>query len=183
MGDIRPDFEEKRQEILKACKKVHEKEQEEVVETIGKENVQLVLCFRLNEQLYGVEIEQIREIAKNVEIYPVPGTKEFVLGVINIRGEICAVIDPLMRLGKGRVQIGNNNMSKELIVFKNLGDSLAIVVDEVTDLIETQISLDTNTSSIIKGKAKTLEGNDKEKIIGILDPEKLFFDFETQEDI
>lgn len=181
MGDIRPDFEEKRQEILKACKKVHEKEQEEVVETIGKENVQLVLCFRLNEQLYGVEIEQIREIAKNVEIYPVPGTKEFVLGVINIRGEICAVIDPLMRLGKGKIKIEDNNASKEVIIFKNLGEPLAIVVDEVTDLIEAHISLDTNTLGIVKGKAKILKEQGKENIVGILDPEKLFFNHEISE--
>jgi len=181
MGKIDPNLEEKRQDILKACKEAHEKEQEGALEDVVSDNVQLVLCFTLAGQKYGIEIEEIREIAKNVEIYPVPGTKDFVLGVINIRGEVCAVIDPLMRLGRGKININKNKHTSEIIIFKNLGDSLAIVVDEVSDLIETQVSLDKNTSGIIKGKAKVIEGKDKEVIIGILDPERLFFDQNDKE--
>jgi len=177
MGKIDPGFEETRQQILKACEEAHEKEQKELLDDIGIDGAQLVLCFSLAGQIYGIELEEIREIAKNAEIYPVPGTKEFVLGVINIRGEICAVIDPLIRLGKGKI---NDNSSKEIIIFKNLGEPLAIAVDEVTDLIEMQISLDPNTSGIIKGKAKIIEGKDKEEIVGILDPERLFFDHDIQ---
>jgi len=181
MGKIDPNLEKKRQDILKACKEAHEKEQEEVLEEVGSDNVQLVLCFALAGQKYGIEIEEIREIAKNIEIYPVPGTKDFVLGVINIRGEICAVVDPLMRLGRGKMSIAKDRHLSEIIIFKNLGDPLAIAVDEVSDLIETNVSLDPNTSGVIKGKAKIIEGKNKEVLIGILDPERLFFDQNDRE--
>ncbi|GEM_PF-932080 len=177
MGKIDPGFEETRQQILKACEEAHEKEQEKILEDSGENNAQLVLCFSLAGQIYGIEIEEVREIAKNVEIYPVPGTKEFVLGVINIRGEICVVIDPLIRLGRGRIDIDKDKLIFEIIIFKNLGDPLGIVVDEVCDLVETRVSLDdSNLSSIIKGKAKIIDSKNEEKVIGILDPEKLFFD-------
>lgn len=52
-----------------------------------------VLCFYLGEQEYATDITQVREVLDLAPITFIPHTPEFVLGVINLRGQIIAVVD------------------------------------------------------------------------------------------
>jgi purine-binding chemotaxis protein CheW len=52
-----------------------------------------VLTFKLEGELYGVDILRIQEI-KDVEAYtPIPNTPDWALGVINLRGSVVPVFD------------------------------------------------------------------------------------------
>ena len=52
-----------------------------------------VLEFLLGDESYGIEATFVREVYPLKELTPLPGTPSFVLGVINVRGEILSVVD------------------------------------------------------------------------------------------
>lgn len=52
-----------------------------------------VVEFDLAGERYGVELTSVREVCLLKELTPVPGTPSFILGIINLRGEIRTVID------------------------------------------------------------------------------------------
>lgn len=54
--------------------------------------------FRLNEQLFGIEILYVREINKQLDITPVQHAPEYIRGLINLRGQIVTVLDINKRL-------------------------------------------------------------------------------------
>lgn len=64
------------------------------------EFVQLVV-FQLGQELYGAEINAVREVvpASEYRITPVPRTPRFLQGVTNLRGKVIPVIDLRLRLG------------------------------------------------------------------------------------
>ena len=52
-----------------------------------------VLGFALGEECYGVETRQVREVVGLGEVTPVPSTPDFLLGVVNLRGQLLPVLD------------------------------------------------------------------------------------------
>jgi len=49
--------------------------------------------FRLGEERYGINVMSVKEVLRYIEITPVPGTPQFVIGIINLRGNVVTVID------------------------------------------------------------------------------------------
>jgi purine-binding chemotaxis protein CheW len=63
---------------------------EEVVET----GAQLVIVeFRLAKERYAIEQKHVREVSRVSELTTLPGTPGFVVGIINVRGQLLCVID------------------------------------------------------------------------------------------
>ena len=52
-----------------------------------------VLEFDLAYERYGFELAYIREVCPLAELTPLPGTPDFVLGIVNVRGRVVSVID------------------------------------------------------------------------------------------
>lgn len=57
-----------------------------------------VTVFRLGDQSYGAPVMEIRQIVESAELTRVPRTSQAVDGVIDLRGEIIAVINPRKHL-------------------------------------------------------------------------------------
>lgn len=51
------------------------------------------LTFTLGKESYGVDVLHVQEIIQYPEISPVPGSPVYVLGIINLRGEVITVCD------------------------------------------------------------------------------------------
>jgi purine-binding chemotaxis protein CheW len=81
---------EKKQQLLKARARELARDSEKE-KTVGEfiEVVEFLLAY----EKYGIESSYIREIYPLRELTPVPCTPSFVLGIINVRGEIISVID------------------------------------------------------------------------------------------
>ena len=56
-------------------------------------NIKQILTFSIAEELYGIDVTQVREILSMQKITPVPGASEHMLGIINVRGSIVPVLD------------------------------------------------------------------------------------------
>jgi purine-binding chemotaxis protein CheW len=57
------------------------------------------VTFRLGEEKYGINVMQVQEVLRVTEIAPVPGAPSYVLGIINLRGNVVTVIDMRNRFG------------------------------------------------------------------------------------
>ena len=66
-------------------------------EAIAAEEAQLVV-FSLGREEFAVEVTQVREIMRMEEITRMPKTPAYVEGIINLRGQIIAVIGLADRL-------------------------------------------------------------------------------------
>jgi purine-binding chemotaxis protein CheW len=56
-------------------------------------NTITVLTFYMGQELYGVDIERVKETKGTTRATPIPNSAHFVAGVINLRGEIVPVAD------------------------------------------------------------------------------------------
>ena len=96
------------------------------------------LTFLLAEEEYGLEILKVREIIGIMDITKVPQTRDFVQGVINLRGKVIPVID--LRLQFGLEQAAYNDQTCIIVV--DVGMLMGIIVDtvqEVHHIPETEI--------------------------------------------
>jgi len=48
------------------------------------------LTFKLDEEIFALDVAKVREILEESSITKVPQTPEFMRGVINLRGSVCA---------------------------------------------------------------------------------------------
>ena len=93
--------------------------------------IQLV-SFKIGEEEFGVPISQVKEIVRLVHITPVPKAPSFIEGVVNLRGQILAVIDLAKRLqlkGKPRSE------KTRIIVVELNNNTVGMIVDEVSEVL------------------------------------------------
>ncbi len=139
------------------------------------------LTFALNEEEYGVEILKVKEIIGIMGITTVPQTPEYMKGVINLRGKVIPIID--LRL---KFTMPEEEHTKETciivvevhtsligIVVDSVSEVLYIKGDEIEDAPSFGQEIDT---AFIMGLGKA-----KEKIIILLDIEKVLSDKELEE--
>jgi purine-binding chemotaxis protein CheW len=90
------------------------------------------LTFLLGAEEYAVAIERVREVMKSPPVTEVPRAPPHVLGVVTVRGEVVAVIDPRRRLGlPGLAPEGN-----ERVIIVDAGDGpCGILVDRVASVV------------------------------------------------
>ena len=91
------------------------------------------LTFQLGAEEYGLEILKVREIIGMMKITAVPRTPEFVLGVINLRGNVIPVIDLRKKFGMEAVEQTEETC---VIVVDVEGLETGIVVDRVSDVLD-----------------------------------------------
>lgn len=124
----------------------------------GASDVMGVLLFRLADEWYGVRVEDVREIYQEYDITPIPCVPGFILGVVNIRGEIISVTNlaALMRLGALTV----DTESAPAIIVHNGEVTTAVVVDEIADIADVpRDSVEPPLSTMDKAQAEFIAGS------------------------
>lgn len=98
--------------------------------------IQLV-CFKLANEEYAVDITNVQEVIRVHTITPIPQTPPFVLGVINIRGNIVPVFDPRKAFHLTEKPFDEQTKIMVLDVF---GTRFSMIVDEILDNIKIESS-------------------------------------------
>lgn len=93
-----------------------------------------VITFRLNEELIGINISDITKITKDVEITPVPKTKNYILGVMNLRGNIIPVVS-LKKMFKFEDKEQDYDHPIVIVVESELGQ-IGITVDNIEGAVK-----------------------------------------------
>ena len=88
--------------------------------------------FRLAGELYGVNVMQVQEVLRYTEITPVPGATDFILGIINLRGNVVTVLDTRDRFGMEAGDISDNS---RIVIIEAGGQVVGMLVDSVADVV------------------------------------------------
>ncbi|MEJ1338474.1 MAG: chemotaxis protein CheW [Candidatus Sedimenticola sp. (ex Thyasira tokunagai)] len=98
--------------------------------------IQLV-TFLLQDEIYGINVMQVQEVLRLSEIAPVPGAPPYVLGIINLRGNVVTVIDTRSRFGLNPGEISN---SSRIVIIEAEKQVVGILVDSVAEVIDLHLS-------------------------------------------
>ena len=102
-------------------------------EIIESNEIQQFCTFRFREQLFGVNILEVKEIDKIMPFTPVHHAPPEVKGLVNIRGQIYLILDMAALMGAEQQDIQPEN---RLLIFKDsVGESFGILVDRIGDVI------------------------------------------------
>jgi purine-binding chemotaxis protein CheW len=116
-----------------------------VVENEKEEEKQL-LIFRIGEVDYAVEVELVQTIIKPQTVFLVPGTDEFVKGLINLRGEVVPVVDLHIRFNLPPQEI--NKLTRFVVI--EIGELRAsLVVDAVQGVVTIPLNVIEKPSNVV----------------------------------
>ena len=90
------------------------------------------LTFFVDEEQYGLNISNVKEIIASMNITNVPKTPDYIKGVINLRGAVIPVIDVRLKFG---LEEKAHDVNTAIII--NVIDSVSIgfIVDRVEDVL------------------------------------------------
>ncbi|CAH0531381.1 Chemotaxis protein CheW [Allocatenococcus thiocycli] len=131
------------------------------------------VTFQLEEETYGINVMQVREVLRYSEIAPVPGAPDYVLGIINLRGNVVTVIDTRSRFGLIEGEVTDNT---RIIVIESERQVIGILVDSVAEVVYLRSSeIDTTPSVGTDESAKFIQGvsNRDGKLLILVDLNKL----------
>ena len=96
----------------------------------ARERIQ-VCIFELSDRFFGLRIFDVQEIMENAPITPVPTTPNFLLGVINLRGDIVPIVDI-----RGILHLPFKDRTRESrIMILNIHETrIGILVDAITEV-------------------------------------------------
>jgi len=95
------------------------------------EKISLV-SFRIGDELYGVDIMDVKEIIHLCEVTPIPNSPDFVDGVINLRGTIIPVVDLRKRFSfENRVFTEDEELLRGIIIISVNELLIGIIIDQV----------------------------------------------------
>ncbi len=144
-----------------------------------------VIAFLLNGELIGIDIKNVTKITKKLDITPVPKTPEYILGVMNLRGNIVPVVNLKKMLNLPQTEDESDFI---LIIDSNIGN-IGLMIDQVVGAITIEeeeilpapinsIGID---SKFITGVIVTNEEYGDKNLLILLDIDKLFQKHESQE--
>ena len=139
------------------------------------------VTFQLEEETYGITVMQVREVLRYSEIARVPGAPDYVLGIINLRGNVVTVIDTRSRFGLMQGEITDNT---RIIVIESERQVIGILVDSVAEVVYLRSSeIDTTPSVGTDESAKFIQGvsNRDGKLLILVDLNKLLSEDEWDE--
>lgn len=90
------------------------------------------VTFRLDGETYGVNVMQVQEVLRYTEIAPVPGAPEYVLGIINLRGNVVTVIDTRNRFA---LKQGDVTDSTRIVIVEADEHVVGLLVDSVAEVV------------------------------------------------
>lgn len=105
------------------------------------------VTFRLENETYGIDVMQVQEVLRYSEIAPVPGAPPYILGIINLRGNVVTVIDTRMRFGLSASEITDNT---RVVIIEVDSHVIGILVDSVAEVVylrRSEIELAPNVSN------------------------------------
>jgi len=145
---------------------------------IGITETTQYLTFRLDEEVFALDISKVREVLDYTNITKVPRTPEFMRGVINLRGNVVPVVDMRLKFSMTRTERTVNTciiiveitLDGDTTVLGALADSVQEVIELGAEQIEPAPRIGTRLrTEFIRGMGKR-----DEQFVIILDIDKIF---------
>lgn len=131
---------------------------------VGDAQFQLV-TFQLGEELYGVDIMDVKEIVKIQPVRPIPNAPYYVEGIFNLRSEIIPIINLHKRFRLKKVETSEDDIDDEFqggfIILSIDGLKIGIIIDRIARVIPVK-------QEEVKPPPQVLSGIGTEYIHGVI---------------
>ena len=132
--------------------------------------------FYVGEALCGMDILNVQEINKLMDMTKVPQAPDYVTGILNLRGQIVTVIDLGKKLGLTCTDLSDSTRN---IIVNSENEYIGLLVSSISDVVEAQwdkvedppANIGGVQGAFFKGVFKT-----QDRLIGILDVNKVLAD-------
>jgi len=110
---------------------------DKVASAVGAQLGGKYMTFKLASEEYGLEILKVRDVIGLMEITRVPRAREFIRGVINLRGKVIPVVDLRVKFGMKETELAEQTVII-VVQFKaeNRDLTMGILVDEVLEVLD-----------------------------------------------
>jgi purine-binding chemotaxis protein CheW len=95
-------------------------------------NIIELATFYVGNALCGMDILKVQEINKLMEMTKVPQAPDYMVGILNLRGQIVTIIDLGQKLGLGNVEISNESRN---IIINAPGEHVGLLVTKISDVV------------------------------------------------
>ncbi|EWH09460.1 chemotaxis protein CheW [Catenovulum agarivorans DS-2] len=139
------------------------------------------VTFKLDDETYGINVMQVQEVLRYSEIAPVPGAPDYVLGIINLRGNVVTVIDTRSRFGLNPSEVTDNS---RIVIIEAEKQVIGILVDSVAEVVYLKSSeIDSAPNVGTEESARFIQGvsNRGAELLILVDLNKLLSDEEWDE--
>jgi purine-binding chemotaxis protein CheW len=145
---------------------------------IGINETSQYLSFKLDQEIYSLDISKVREVLDFTEVTKVPRMPEYMRGVINLRGGVVPVVDLRLKFGLSATDktvdtciiIMEIAIEGETTLLGAMADSVQEVMNLEPDQIEPPPRIGTRLNTeFIKGMGKK-----NDEFIIILDIDRVF---------
>lgn len=144
----------------------------------GKDELLQLVTFRIGNEEYGVDILHVQEIIRMIDITRMPSTPEHIDGVINLRGNIIAVMDLRTRFG---MEQKPHDSQTRIMVVNVSGTVMGFVVDAVSEVLRILAGTVAPPPSVMESvDAEYISGVGKlqDRLLILVDLEKIMGDQE-----
>jgi len=129
--------------------------------------------FYVGEALCGMDILKVQEINKLMEMTKVPQAPGYVMGILNLRGQIVTIIDLGSKLGLANVNVSESSRN---IIVNSENEYIGLLVSRIGDVVEAEwekverppANIGGVQGVFFKGVFKL-----KDRLIGILDADRV----------
>lgn len=129
--------------------------------------------FYIGDALCGMDILKVQEINKIMQMTKVPQAPDYVLGILNLRGQIVTILDLGKKLGLGETDMSQDPRN---IIVNSAGGHVGLLVRRISDVVSANMEkrerAPANMSGI-QGEFFTGVYKTNEHLIGILDIDKV----------
>ena len=140
---------------------------------IQNSSVVELATFYVGDALCGMNILNVQEINKLTQMTKVPQAPEYVLGILNLRGQIVTIIDLGKKLGLGET---DTSADPRNIIVNSPGGYVGLLVKKISDVVEADMTKKERAPANMQGiQGEFFTGVYKTptSLIGILDIDKV----------
>ena len=139
---------------------------------VSKTIVELA-TFYIGDALCGMDILKIQEINKLMQMTKVPQAPDYVLGILNLRGQIVTILDLGRKLGLGETDITQDPRN---IIVNSAGGHVGLLVRKISDVVAVDMEKRETAPANMRGiQGEYFNGVYKtdKNLIGILNVDKV----------
>jgi purine-binding chemotaxis protein CheW len=141
--------------------------------TANSKKIIELATFYIGDALCGMDILKIQEINKIMQMTKVPQAPEYVLGILNLRGQIVTIIDLGQKLGLGKTDLSQDPRN---IIVNSAGGHVGLLVRKISDVVSADMEKKERAPANMRGiQGEYFTGVYKTEshLIGILNVDKV----------
>ena len=142
----------------------------EVTEQVGGTENRTYIVIRLGNEQYGIDIHNVDNIVRMQKITRIPRMPKYLVGIINLRGEVLPVMSLCLKMGLEKDVY--EKKTRIIVVKTEQEGSIGVIVDEVREVVTLEDTQVDNTLDVRKDGKAYVSGigkRDNGDLISLLD--------------